>query len=109
MHVGAPFAGASHTVPHAPQWFGSSFTSTHEPLQSVKPVWQLTPHVLATHTASPFGGTGQGSLHWPQCVLEVARSTQARLQSVSPAAQLAAHALTEQTWSLGQMVSQFPQ
>jgi len=109
VHVAAPFAGASQTVPHAPQCSGSLSRLMHDPLQSVKPVWQITPHALSKHTASPFWGSGHGSLHWPQCFAEDVRSTQARSQSVSAPAHVAAQPPIEHTWSNAQLTAQSPQ
>jgi hypothetical protein len=37
LQVAAAFAGAMHTLPHAPQFFTSESVEMHAPLQLLKP------------------------------------------------------------------------
>jgi hypothetical protein len=69
-----------HTLPHAPQLFGSAPSSAHVPAQSVVPVAQL--HAPFAHDSL----VGHAVPHAPQFAAFVSRSTQALLQDASPTA-----------------------
>ncbi len=52
-HTALAFAKGPHTVPHAPQFPGSTLVTVHAAPHSVLPVPQLAAHVPAVHTVPP--------------------------------------------------------
>jgi hypothetical protein len=78
------FAGLGHTVPHAPQWFGSLERDTHDPPQFVAPAPQDAVHAPAEHTVPAPHARPQA----PQLALSVERFVQVPEQSVRPAPQV---------------------
>jgi hypothetical protein len=54
------------TVPHAPQWLTSVFSSTQAPLQAVNPAAHTKPHAELEQVAVPFAGAMQMVAQPPQ-------------------------------------------
>jgi hypothetical protein len=70
-------------LPHAPQFAGSEFRSTHPPLQFERPVMQpVVLHAPAEHTEP----AAHAFAHAPQLAGSLARFTQAPAHSLSPVA-----------------------
>jgi hypothetical protein len=94
--------GVVQMFPHEPQLRASvrtftSHPSVRDPLQSRKPVLQITPQVLELHDAMPFVGVGHAPAHEPQWRGSVARfasqpSLAMPLQSPKPVEQRTEHA-----------------
>ena len=104
-----PFAGASQTVPHAPQLAGSDAVATQELPHFVYPLSQVKSHLPPAHAAWPWAGTGQITPHPPQSLVFVLVSTQAPLQLVRGPVQVAPHLPRSHTWLAVQAVAQSPQ
>ena len=100
--VGAAFARAGHTVPHAPQFVTAVRVSTSQPSarapsQSANPAVQARPHAPAVHTGAALAGVAQAVAQAPQWASDVRVSTSQPFaaspsQSAKPAAQAKPHA-----------------
>lgn len=94
VQVGVPL-GAVHWLPHDPQLSASVFVSTHSPLHSVKPLWQVTEHAPPEHAGSAFGPPEHTVPHCPQLIGSELVSVQSPPHSCSGAA----HELVHTLWS----------
>ena len=59
-------AGATHALPHAPQFIGSAFSSTQEVPQSEVPAGQVLLQLPPEQVAVPALGLAQAFVHDPQ-------------------------------------------
>ncbi len=92
-----------HTLPHAPQLFGSVPSVTQTPLQSVLPLVHL--HMPPWHCVPPW----QTRPHWPQFRLLPCTSMHAPLQMIWLPVHIAWHVPPRQTWFGWQAMPQVPQ
>jgi hypothetical protein len=93
------------TLPQLPQLLGSSFSSTHLLLQTLRPAWQVAVHVPLTHLLPAAQAVSQV----PQLATSVSRLVQTPLQLKRPVWHETAHVPAEQTWPAGHTLPQLPQ
>jgi hypothetical protein len=80
LHAHVPFVHivpAPHTWPHAPQLALSAFSSTHAPVQALRPALHPRPQTRFVHAAIPPPAVGGGQItpQPPQLAVSVASST----------------------------------
>jgi len=109
LHSDVAFAGVGQTLPHAPQFAGSSWVRTHAPEQTVAPPLHEKPHApLEQRGVAPVGAV-QTRPHAPQFEVSTARSTQDPEQFWRPPSQARSHVPFVQTSSSSHSESHVPQ
>jgi hypothetical protein len=70
MQLDTPLAGASQTVPQAPQFAGSRRVSTHALPHRVAPFTQVKSHAPLVQVACAPRGAGHGLAQAPQFAMD---------------------------------------